>query len=1023
MVTSSPATSSQIVNGDLSSGSTGWTVELLPNTQTNLVPNNTSGGSNANKGYEVTVSPDHHYTRSYVSGYSPSNPWSQAATFEDGGVTLSLEGYGTTADPNTSDDFTPSSGGFVVYGPRLISSVFSADAGDTVSYTWSAQDSGDDYAIRAWLFNADDGTQILVNRSSGDYQAARTDSAAIPSAGTYQFAFDAGSFDATYGRYIGSTAFLDGVEFNESSQSSNTSPELSGSLTLNVSGGVGSVSQLTSASLNVTDSEQASSQLRYEVGVVPTRGYLFEDSDGNGSYSSNEKIAGGSYFTQEALGDGKIYYYYAQQGTSDAFEFTVADGAGGAINNTVFNINLIPDPAPSLASISLSSNLLAINSSAVATFTYDEVITGLDDTDIILNGVPVSFGQFSTSDGGLTWTASMVAASGYEMPSNTFSVGTGVFDSIGQSPSSVTVSPSFAIDTKVDAPSLALVSDTGSDGADLRTSEGTVVAGGLEAGATAFFRSRVAGSQAWSNWTQASGSEYDSGLVGTQEIESYQVDAAGNQSATTAFTFAQNDILFSYKLYEADGTTAATGLNVASWGSAHDQARQYVLSLEAESLHGNALTIDDLDLTVDFNNSIFEAIGSADLQITSELPLANSALIDNFNGLVRFAAGSADALGSTTGAGIGTKAEVARILVNVKDANFVGNNDYQQAGIVPVDAGISIQANLDETVFSDLSTLRERGGANAYQVLGPQIAVARADMDLQETADQLVLGTQRSIGGSTFSNLIRKGDTVSGTVATWSNEGDAAATGVTLSLANGNQNAFLRLTAEGQQADSSGSVTVSDLNIHRGLDGVVDSRDSLTVGLEVTATGQAGSVIDLDEAGYTIESNGGYQWVSSNITSTKNLITFQGDLNYDGRVSMKDLAYLNAGAEQVASGGGVARDVDADFSGAIDLADLAVLDADWGKTLHTGQDSFIGSGSGTEQILIQELAQQGTATWTDTSFADQNAIEAQPDFVRTLDTPAAAYTLSPVIDGDGNPAATSDIQGTFFQDQPVPTAV
>ena len=27
-----------------------------------------------------------------------------------------------------------------------------------------------------------------------------------------------------------------------------------------------------------------------------------------------------------------------------------------------------------------------------------------------------------------------------------------------------------------------------------------------------------------------------------------------------------------------------------------------------------------------------------------------------------------------------------------------------------------------------------------------------------------------------------------------------------------------------------------------------------------------------------------------------NLITFQGDLNYDGRVSMKDLAYLNAGA-------------------------------------------------------------------------------------------------------------------------------
>ena len=231
-----------------------------------------------------------------------------------------------------------------------------------------------------------------------------------------------------------------------------------------------------------------------------------------------------------------------------------------------------------------------------------------------------------------------------------------------------------------------------------------------------------------------------------QEIETYQVDAAGNQSAAAAFAFAQNDILFSYKLYEADGQTAATSLNVASWGSTHDKARQYVLSLEAESLHGNALTIDDLDLTVDFNNSIFEAIGSSDLQITSKLPLANSALIDNFNGLVRLAAGSADALDSSTGAGIGTKAEVARILVNVKDANFVGNNNYQQVGIVPADAGISIQANLDETVFSDLSTLRDRGGLNAYQVVGPQIAVARADMDLQETANQLELGTHRSIG-------------------------------------------------------------------------------------------------------------------------------------------------------------------------------------------------------------------------------------------------------------------------------------
>ena len=57
---------------------------------------------------------------------------------------------------------------------------------------------------------------------------------------------------------------------------------------------------------------------------------------------------------------------------------------------------------------------------------------------------------------------------------------------------------------------------------------------------------------------------------------------------------------------------------------------------------------------------------------------------------------------------------------------------------------------------------------------------------------------------------------------------------------------------------------------------------------------------------------------------------------------MKDLAYLNAGAaRQVIDGTGkataesYARDVDADFNGKIDLADLGMLDVDWNKSLHT----------------------------------------------------------------------------------------
>jgi hypothetical protein len=220
-------------------------------------------------------------------------------------------------------------------------------------------------------------------------------------------------------------------------------------------------------------------------------------------------------------------------------------------------------------------------------------------------------------------------------------------------------------------------------------------------------------------------------------------------------------------------------------------------------------------------------------------------------------------------------------------------------------------------------------------------------------------------------------------------------------------NVALTLTHNGQRALAGQAVSVGDVEIRRGLNGQVSQRDQFTLDLSYTATGDAGSVIDLGKAEYTLSANGGYSWTGSQ-ASTKNLITYQGDLNYDGRVSMQDLAYLNAGAQQVAAGGVVARDVDADFNGAIDLNDLAVLDADWGQSLHTGSDAFLGSNI----VSIADLSQQGSAVWTDTTFKDQNVIEAGADFVPALDAPLAAA----VIDGDGLPGSTPDIQGAGLQD-------
>ena len=143
---------------------------------------------------------------------------------------------------------------------------------------------------------------------------------------------------------------------------------------------------------------------------------------------------------------------------------------------------------------------------------------------------------------------------------------------------------------------------------------------------------------------------------------------------------------------------------------------------------------------------------------------------------------------------------------------------------------------------------------------------------------------------------------------------------------------------------------------------------------------------------------------------------------------MKDLAYLNAGAaRQIETPGGdpegldqdgngyiddtVARDVDADFSGSIDMADLAVLDADWGKTLHTGDEAFQGSA----EVSWSDLDNQGeSSTWDNASFKDQNATEAAPDYIGSLESPSATG----VIGADGNTPSNSDndITGTYFQE-------
>ena len=340
----------------------------------------------------------------------------------------------------------------------------------------------------------------------------------------------------------------------------------------------------------------------------------------------------------------------------------------------------------------------------------------------------------------------------------------------------------------------------------------------------------------------------------------------------------------------------------------------------------------------------------------------------------------------------------------------------------------TINANLDETIFSTdlddgsgysnrtIQSLRELGGT--ITVEGQNVTLYEAKINFEQLGDGLVLGTDRVIGAdASFTNLIRSGDTLS-TSVDWLNVGNIDAHNLTYTEVY-NQNATLQSAEFTQTNVASGSF----------IDGVFveDGRESTTLTTDIKVTGEAGNVLDLSDGIVSIQADGSETFSNAGQGSS-NLITFQGDLNYDGRVSMKDLAYLNAGAaRQIETPGGdpygvdqdgngyiddtVARDVDADFSGSIDMADLAVLDADWGKTLHTGDEAFQGSA----EVSWSDLDSQGTSsTWDNASFKDQNATEAAPDYIGSLESPSATG----VIGADGNTTSNSDndITGTTFQE-------
>ncbi|ROM66195.1 glycosyl hydrolase [Pseudomonas brassicacearum] len=184
-------------------------------------------------------------------------------------------------------------------------------------------------------------------------------------------------------------------------------------------------------------------------------------------------------------------------GTSDATNLItlnntgVVDGAGNAGSGTTDSNNYVVDTLRPTATIVVADNALSVGETSLVTITFSEAVSGFDNSDLsVANG---TLSAVSSSDGGITWTATFTPALGVSDTSNVITLNnTGVSDAAGNAGTGTTNSNNYQVDTNVPTATIVIADSTlgigettlvtvtfnsavsGFDNSDLTVSNGTL---------------------------------------------------------------------------------------------------------------------------------------------------------------------------------------------------------------------------------------------------------------------------------------------------------------------------------------------------------------------------------------------------------------------------------------------------------------------------------------------------------------------------------------------------------------------
>ena len=125
----------------------------------------------------------------------------------------------------------------------------------------------------------------------------------------------------------------------------------------------------------------------------------------------------------------------------------VLDGAGNAGSGTTTSNNYGIDGVRPTATVAIDKSSLIIGQTAQVTITFSEAVTSFSNSDLTVSNGTLS--AVSSSDGGVTWTATFTPAGNITSASNVITLdNTGYTDTAGNAGSDTSVSSNYAIDTQ-----------------------------------------------------------------------------------------------------------------------------------------------------------------------------------------------------------------------------------------------------------------------------------------------------------------------------------------------------------------------------------------------------------------------------------------------------------------------------------------------------------------------------------------------------------------------------------------------